>query len=746
MRRRRSEAVSTRTQAPSPLLEFKLRPPRRYPHTISRATLVERKASARRAHVVVIEAGPGYGKTTLAAEWLHRDPRRHGWYTVDGLDDDPIVFLTYVATLLGRCGANTADTLRALRLPNVRVDVATRELARAFAALPEPALLVFDNVHLLSPRPHAVLQALLAATPAGTQVVLVSRQRVDQPDGVSALRLDEKNLRMSDAEATALLEGAGLELDLEEAHLLNDYAEGWAAGLYLLALAGRPAFDRLRDPGTSGVDRFVADYLRLELLERLTSDERDFLTSCSVVEFLSGPLCDRLLDGHDSAAKLQSLADTNRFVAPLDDGWYRLHTIFRDLLRSDLELLGSERARLLTSRAADWFEENADYEAAIECAISAGDRERVASLVPRAAQPVYWSGRAATIERWLVAIDDPRLLSRHPAAVAMGTAMAALAGRPEMAERWSRLPIDDVDAVMPDGSPASAWIAICHALLCLDGVETMRNDALSGVASLAPGSRLGASSRLFAAFAFWLSGEADEAEAWLVEALDVAAGLGADVSASIAAAALALLALDRTDLRRAADFAARAQAFVDHGHLETDLSSGIVHAAVGRVALATGSTTAAREAAERASDVMPKLGSTLPWLATSARLELARLQLGLANAARARELCDEIDEILVKQPSLGIVAERSRRLRRDLDAGRSEDGTWAGLLTPAELRLVPLLASHLSFREIALRLDISRNTVKTQAIAVYRKLNVSSRSDAVERARGLGILSGNGAG
>src|SRR5205085_1989287 len=189
-------------------------------------------------------------------------------------------------------------------------------------------------------------------------------------------------------------------------------------------------------------------------------------------------------------------------------------------------------------------------------------------------------------------------------------------------------------------------IAIVHALLCLDGVETMRNDALSGVASLAPGSRLGASSRLFAAFAFWLSGEADEAEAWLVEALDVAAGLGADVSASIAAA------------------------------------------------------------------------------------PLARLQLGLANAARARELCDEIDEILVKQPSLGIVAERSRRLRRDLDAGRSEDGTWAGLLTPAELRLVPLLASHLSFREIALRLDISRNTVKTQAIAVYRKLNVSSRSDA----------------
>ena len=181
----------------------------------------------------------------------------------------------------------------------------------------------------------------------------MSRQRVEQPDGMSALRLDEKNLRMSDAEATALLEGAGLELDVEEAHLLNDYAEGWAAGLYLLALAGRPAFDRLRDPGTSGVDRFVADYLRLEVLEHLTADERDFLTSCSVVEFLSGPLCDRLLDGHDSAAKLQSLADTNRFVTPLDDGWYRLHTIFRDLLRSDLELLGSERARLLTSRAAD---------------------------------------------------------------------------------------------------------------------------------------------------------------------------------------------------------------------------------------------------------------------------------------------------------------------------------------------------------------------------------------------------------
>src|SRR5262249_5366974 len=128
------------------------------------------------------------------------------------------------------------------------------------------------------------------------------------------------------------------------------------------------------------------------------------------------------------------------------------------------------------------------------------------------------------------------------------------------------------------------------------------------------------------------------------------------------------------------------------------------------------------------------------WLAAPARLELVELHLGLGNPARARELLDEIDEILAHRPSLGVVQGRAARLRRDLDAGRPMSGDRASQLTAAELRLLPPPARHPSFREIAERLSISRNTVKTQAIAVYRKLNVSSRSQAVARARELGIL------
>jgi LuxR family maltose regulon positive regulatory protein len=138
--------------------------------------------------------------------------------------------------------------------------------------------------------------------------------------------------------------------------------------------------------------------------------------------------------------------------------------------------------------------------------------------------------------------------------------------------------------------------------------------------------------------------------------------------------------------------------------------------------------------------LVPQLTYAIPWLATYVRLELAHLHLALEMPARAHTLLHEIDEILAVRPDLGIVAERAGELRRNLDAGRSPDDGWASTLTPAEARLLPLLASYLSFREIAERLDISRNTVKTQAIAVYRKLDVSSRSEAVQRARELGLV------
>jgi LuxR family maltose regulon positive regulatory protein len=149
---------------------------------------------------------------------------------------------------------------------------------------------------------------------------------------------------------------------------------------------------------------------------------------------------------------------------------------------------------------------------------------------------------------------------------------------------------------------------------------------------------------------------------------------------------------------------------------------------------------AAKDDLVKADRIASCTPSAYPWLSVTILLELAHLHLAFDDPGRAAELLDEIAERTCDAPDLGALGLRVERLRHDLDVGRSRADGWASLLTAAELRLLPLLASHLSFREISERLGISRNTVKTQAIAVYRKLEVSSRSEAVRTARERGLL------
>jgi len=244
------------------------------------------------------------------------------------------------------------------------------------------------------------------------------------------------------------------------------------------------------------------------------------------------------------------------------------------------------------------------------------------------------------------------------------------------------------------------------------------------------------------AFAYFLLGDDESAEVWFDTAADTAVSLGASVGASVSLAAGSLLALGREDVRRAGELAELSHGIAHEANLDDYLTTATVDVACARLALAEGRRKAARDWAERADRLLPQVTYALPWLAVFVRLELAHLELALDNPARARALLEEIDRILVHRPALGIAGERVARLRHDLDSGRSVADGWSSELTPAELRLLPLLAGYLSFREIAQRLDISRNTVKTQAIAVYRKLDVTSRSEAVARARELGLLSG----
>ena len=480
-----------------PLLESKLTPTPPRAGTIPRAALVNKLRAARGVTVAVVSAPAGYGKTTLLAEWERRDERPFAWLSLDEAENDPTVFLTYLAAALDRVEAIDPDVFKALSGTRSSLQSIVARLGRSLAALRAPIVVALDDVHVLhEPTCIDALALLIEQLPAGSQLVLASRTAPGLPVGRlraegRVLEVGPDDLSLNVREAQALLAGAGLKLAGHEVEALTRSTEGWPAGLYLAALSLRASREGGRSAaGIRGDDRYISDYFRLVLLESLPEAEIEFLTRVSVLDRMCGSLCDRVLERSDSAFELEQLERSNLFVVPLDHErrWYRFHHLFRDMLKDELERREPGLAGRLSSRAADWHVEREDVEAAIEYAHAAGDGSRVIELVGIAAHPAYQSGRFATVERWLARLEDEHELTASTALAVLGAWTHALRGRPEAASRWAHVAdAGPADAVMPDGDPALAWTSALRSALCADGVETMREDAETTTAMRAPG-------------------------------------------------------------------------------------------------------------------------------------------------------------------------------------------------------------------------------------------------------------------
>ncbi len=354
--------------------------------------------------------------------------------------------------------------------------------------------------------------------------------------------------------------------------------------------------------------------------------------------------------------------------------------------------------------------------------------------------PYYRSGRVSTVERWLNAFDEPELLARHPGIAVFGTWLHALRGRPDAAERWAlALEASEQRGPMPDGSPFDAWAATVRALLCRGGIEQMRKDAELAVRELTPASPWRPASLLLSGVAALLLGD-EHAETMLGEAAEAATASGAVWAGVVARSELALLALDRGDLTIAEAEAALAGEFLDESLSADYVVTAILHAVTARLAIAQGKGARARQALAAAQRLRPMMTHAFSWYSVQVRLELASAHLALKDPRGAGMLHQETEAILRRRPRLGALAARAEQLRDEIAQTAEESSGWASTLTAAELRLLPLLTSHLTFREIAERLFVSRNTVKTQAISIYRKLDASSRGEAVERAVALGLV------
>jgi LuxR family transcriptional regulator, maltose regulon positive regulatory protein len=735
---------------PNPqILESKLRRPWVRPGIVPRAAPVDRLLASHRVPVICVVAPAGYGKTTLLSQWAERRGRT-AWVSLDERDNDPEILLACAAAALNQVEAIDPELLRRRWLGGASIAAtAVTSLAGAMSTMTEPAALVLDHVELITNQECRDAVAELALRmPVGSQLAIATRGAPPLP--IARLRVARDvveigvdDLTMDVSEARALVEAVGVRLGEAEQRQLIERTEGWPVGLYLAALAikagGPEATSGLR---FSGDDRLMADYLGSELLSRLSEDEVSFLTRTSVLERMCGPLCDSMLGATGSAAMLQSLERSNLLLVALDRRaeWYRYHHLLRELLVAELQRREPEILPRLHREAAAWYEANGLPELAIDHAREAGDTDRVARLVLDVMNPVWASGRADTVLRWIEWFEDKNLIERYPAVAVHGALIFALLGRPAKAERWAAA----AERAAPtgrlsDGSTMESYLAYLRAILCRNGIQEMRRDAQLGWDGLSPLSPYRSTMLHTEGVSYLLEGDPDRADPILAHAFDAATDMGIVPLAAVVLAERCIIAIGRDDWPAATALSERALSMVQGGEFDAYWTSALVYALAARTSVHRGDPAAARQHVVRAARLRPLLTYALPVVSVQALLELARAYIGLTDPDGARAVLRQVHDILQQRPDLGVLADEADGLRAKVEM-IEQQGVGGSSLTTAELRILPLLATHLTFREIAERLYLSPYTVKTQALSVYRKFGVSSRSAAIERAHGVGVL------
>jgi LuxR family maltose regulon positive regulatory protein len=739
----------TAAEVPFDVMEVKLAPPATRPGTVAKADVIARLCAATMPFTTVV-APAGYGKTTLLAHWAGADFRPFAWVALDGRDDDAVVFLRDIAAAVHRVEPLPPDVLGALSGPGGSTwSKHVPRVGRALAALERPLVLVLDDLHAVTnPGCLDVLAALFEYVPAGSQIAIASREEPPLPLARWRARgwlleVGATDLRLDELEAELLLGAAGVELGASELSELTRRTEGWPAGLYLAALSMRAGAASAAGGEGFDDDRFVSEYLRLELLDRLPAAEAKFLKYTSVLERMCGGLCDAVLEETLSARRLAGLERANFFLVPLDrrGEWYRYHHLFGHLLRNELERSEPDVVPALNGRAMAWCIANDLPEEAIVYGHAAGETSAVAALLDELVLPLYYDGRRETVDEWLGWFDDDQFV-RYPALAVYQAWFRVLTGQPEEAERSLAL-AEGATSVIPlsDGSATiEPWVAVLSAHMMRDGVEQALADANRALDQLPPESPWIPVALLIRGVAHALLGATDRAKHELAATVEKGLAAGAAEDVFVAHAQLALLAAKQGAWDEAKQRSQAAQATVEEAGLADYSTSAIAHAATARVAVQEGRHDDAHTALARAHRLRPMLDHGIPWLTIQVGLELTRAHLALGDAGAARTILTETEGVLELRPNMGSLADDARNLHDQVAAAAGSAGAWAMSLTGAELRLLPYLATHLTFPEIGSRLFISRNTVKTEAVAVYRKLGASSRSQAIERAVEVGLL------
>jgi len=719
--------------------------------SVERVRVLNQMAAGPETRVITLSATAGFGKSTILAQWSERwRTERAGevvWLDVPPradsreLADRLASALTVTGTDSGReplPPAYDEPTWHAATMPALR------------ALLDEhgvPLLVVIDDaMNLTDPLAASLLETVLAGLPADSQLAIGTRDAT--PYAARRLRASGRTLELGGAdlamdaeEARALMAEIGVEVGERQFDAVLERTEGWPVGLYLLGRALLSESDLLEVEGPPGLTPgWIADYLRDELFAALPEDAREFLVKVSVVGDLCGPVCDAVVGRPGSLELLRGLSAQNHLIKRSDraDECYRLHHLFSDFLRSELYARSIPEFHEMHRRAWEWYASQGEDDLAVAHAKEMGDDEALARFVWERTWRLLTSGRMPVARRWLEGIDERRaagqiglVLSKFYVSIHEGSMETTL----QMAGLVRGHLADD-----SLGDADRAYCLVADALLGEGGLATIVRQTSEALEALGKTADPWVTVALFLrGVASLYLGDTSAAVVDLEEGVEHCRQFGVKDMYAHCLAALAATRLASGDVAGAVSQIEQARSIVFTTSLENIPAMAPIFSVAASVMVVSGRHDDAVDDAVRALRLTSLIGAIAPWHAVGGRLALANVFWQLGDRQRAAVLIDEARKRYgpaAQGPVFDVMLKEAEMLVADLEISR----TGPSLLTTAELKVLQYLPSHLSFPEIGQKLYLSRHTVKSQALSAYRKLGVSSRSQAVDRAHELGLL------
>ena len=736
------------------LLATKLHVPQPQPGFVPRRRLVQALDEGLARGRVLVCAPAGFGKTALLADWARGGGRPVAWLGLDGGDSDPARFWRYAVAALDRARPRLAGRVSPLLgpLPSRSFEGLVTALINELAADPGPneVLLILDDYHLVDSGPvHESVAFLLKNLPPGLRVVVSGR--ADPPLPLARLRargqlaeLRAADLRFTPEEAAALLgEAAGPGLPGTAVAALTARTEGWAAGLQLAGLSLRGHADPAGFvTAFSGSHRFVLDYLADEVLDGQPGPVRAFLLETSVLQRLTGELCDAVTGRAGSQALLADIERAGLFLVPLDEvrGWWRYHHLFADLLRARLQAEQPGRVPGLHRAAAAWCEEHDLADDAVRHALAAGDPEWAARLVERHVETLLGRSEGVTLRRWLSALPAesvrarPRLCLAQAYAAAQGFQAEALEALLDDAERAFAAsgdePYED-----PAGRTASVLANVRAGIAFLRAsLARLRGDAaLASDYNRQALAQLGEDEWLMRSFvrwnqagADWLGGRLETAESGLAEVLAELRAAGEAVrraggeptevfravegGAEFFAGFLAMrVCYDLGQVQRAqgsldAALATYRQALEVTGETSQTAHAGMAHVGLAQVLYERNELDAALDHATQGVTLCRQLAYTPP-LATGLAV-VARIRHAHGDTAGAREAMGEAGQAGLSPQVAALFnpmpSQRARLLLAQGDVHAAAQWTTAAGLSPGDEPDYPREPAHLVLARVLL--------------------------------------------